>query len=254
MKIRLIFLLSLFCLLLINHSYAATLNHPDLESGEGNHLPAPTHTSQIAVDIDSSEPAASASKSNNSHSCFPVCEMLTGSVLSFSGYVMMGAGGVITAVSPDLTSVSIPLLGIGGGARKAGGMFFNAARNRAALLEQELDHHVAEAISGVLSEKEIEALSDKFFAADSLYTSYLRFSSRFDNIFAQTLNFIGLPLTLVGMGFTASGEHTVGPILIATGVAVHDLSTWFKSRAEALTAQKTRIAAIGAAKTRAGER
>ncbi|MBY0281919.1 MAG: hypothetical protein K2W94_07145 [Alphaproteobacteria bacterium] len=250
MKVRHFFLLSLFCLLLINHLYAATKDPLDLEKGEGTHSPVFTHPVQevdVKVDIES------APKVSKSQCCDPIYETLLGSFLSLAGYGMITAGSIV-AVESGLSYVSTPLLGIGGVCKQAGAAFFAASQQRAALLQTQLDDHVTKAKLGNLSAEEMVTLSDEFFSTSELYQTYLKYGLKVDGFLAGTLNFISIPVALVGLGFTASGEHTVGPILIASGAAGHELAGWFKSRIEELNMHKARIDAINAAKEKAGVR
>jgi|GEM_PF-3776329 hypothetical protein len=254
MKIGRFFLLWIFYLFLMNSSQGM---EKDLEKGDGTLSLSPMHSvraTDVETNITSTSPVvASAPKVSKCLSCLPIYETLLGSFLSLAGYGMITAGSIV-AVELGSSHVSAPLLGIGGAAKQAGAIFFSSSQQRAALIEQKLDDHVTKAKSENLSTAEIQALSDEFFATSELYQSYLKYGSCLDGFFAKTFNFIGIPLALVGMGFTVSGEHTMGPILVASGTAVHELSGWLQGRAEALTAQKTRIDAINVAKTKAGVR
>jgi hypothetical protein len=229
----------------------------DLEKGEGASSLIPMHsvqTTDVETNMTSTSPVVTSSpKVSKRLSCLPIYETLLGSFLTLAGYGMITAGSIV-AVESGSSRVSASLLGIGGAAKQAGAIFFSFSQQRAALIEQKLDDHVTKAKSEDLSAAEIQALSDEFFATSEFYQDYLKYGSCLDGFFAKTFNFIGIPLALVGMGFTVSGEHTMGPILAASGAAAHELSGWLQGRAEALTAQKTRIDAINAAKTKAGAR
>ncbi|MBY0462343.1 MAG: hypothetical protein K2Q34_04090 [Alphaproteobacteria bacterium] len=247
MKIDRLFLLGLVCFFLTTSTSISSTKEekhgPDIEMGGPPAITSamqPVRTEEVRVDVNHGEGI------KPKHSMFsPLCKTITGSVLSLSGYVLMGAGGIVVAESPQSVTLSTVLLGVGGAAKQAGAKFLNSAQENAAHLTQELDDHVMLARTGSLSPDEMEELSDEFFGKSKIYEQlYLKHALCLDNTFATICSLVSLPLGLVGFGFTMSGDTTVGPTLIAAGVGVRDLGGWFKSRAEALSTQKKRIEAM----------
>lgn len=251
MRINRFFLFSFFCFSLTNFSQAA-----DLESGEGASQPSPMHPVQtmksMEITIDEHEPVeeTATSKVSTCRTCVPITETLIGAGLNVASYGMIAVGGIMAA-NPSWSTIGIPLLGAGASAREAGGMFFANSQKHAAQIEQELDDHVAKVKFENLSPQQVQQLSDAFFETSNLYKAYLNCGSRFDGVFSKVFKILGVPVVATGFGFMLAGDHTVGPILMAAGVAARDLASGLEKRAEILSAQKKRIEIITAAHEKA---